>query len=87
MIFAFGSIVFINIAPEDEPKMFNYLKSIKPDLDLKNAALYFDDYELREASSSGEAYEELHFYRRICGYPHFQPYHPELISVVIPLNR
>lgn len=83
MIFAFGSIVFINIVPEDEPKMFNYLKSIKPDLDLKTAALYFDDYELREANSSGEASEELHFTDEYVVTPHFQPYHPELISVVI----
>lgn len=83
MIFAFGSIVFINVPPQDEPKMFNYLKSIKPDLDLKTAALYFDDYELRESARSDEPSATLHFSDQYAVIPHFQPYHPELISVVI----
>lgn len=83
LIFAFGSVVFINIPPQDEPKMFNYLKTIKPDLDLKNAGKYFDDYELREAAHSGEPSATLHFTDEYAVVPRFQPYHPELISVVI----
>lgn len=82
LIFAFGSVVFINIPPQDEPKMFNYLKSIKPDLDLKNAGLYFDNYELREAAQSEES-SATHFTDEYAVVPRFQPYHPELISVVI----
>ena len=83
MIFAFGSVVFINVPPQDEPKMFNYLKSIKPDLDLKSAGLYFDDYELRESAHYEETSTALHFTDDYALVPHFQPYHPELISVVI----
>ncbi len=83
MIFAFGSIVFINIPPGDEPNLFNYLKTIKPDLDLKTSGLYYDDYELREAPCSGDASDALCFTDESAVVPHFQPYHPELISVVI----
>ncbi len=83
MIFAFGSIVFINVPVQDEPKMFNYLKSIKPELDLKTSRRYFDDYELRESDHSGEPFAKLHFTDAYAVVPHFQPYHPELISVVI----
>lgn len=83
LIFAFGSVVFINVPPSDEPALFNYLKKIKPDLELKNTGLYYDDYELREASKSEEYPETLHFTDEYAVVPQFQPYHPELISVVI----
>lgn len=83
LIFAFGSVVFINVPSSDEPALFNYLKNVKPDLDLKNTGLYYDDYELREASQTEEYPETLHFTDAYAVVPQFQPYHLELISVVI----
>lgn len=83
LIFAFGSIVFINVPLQDEPTFFNYLKSDKPDLDLRTYQLYSDDYELRELAQSGENSDTLHFTDEYAVVPQFQPYHPELISVVI----
>lgn len=83
LIFSFGSVVFINVPPADEPALFTYLKSIKPDLELKHIGKYFDDYELREATQSEEYSEDLHFTDEYAIVPQLQPYHPELISVVI----
>ncbi len=81
LIFAFGSVVFINVSPQDEPVMFNYLKLVKSD--LKNFELYFDDYELREAAQSEENPDTLHFTDEFAVVSKFEPYHPELISIVI----
>jgi uncharacterized Rmd1/YagE family protein len=84
LIFAFGSVVLINTKPTAEKPVFEYLKTVKPELDIKSYELYSDDYELRE---SGEplttAAEALTFTDQFAVVPHFETYHLELISIVI----
>lgn len=78
-VFAFGSIVFINIAPNDEPFFIQYLKSLKPDLDIKSFQRFLDDYELRENSHS----TGFHFTDQFATLPRIEAYHPELVSTIL----
>jgi uncharacterized Rmd1/YagE family protein len=84
LIFAFGSIVFVNTKTPTERLVLEYLKTVRPELDIKNYELYSDDYELRE---SGEPLtntaEALTFTDQFAIVPHFETYHLELISIVI----
>lgn len=85
MVFAFGSIVFINTPPSDEKLFFEYLKTIRDDLVPKNYEIYQDDYELRENAAMPVADENvpLHFTDEYAIVPHIEAFHPELVSVVI----
>jgi uncharacterized Rmd1/YagE family protein len=84
LIFAFGSIVFINNQAAAEERVLEYLKTVKPELDLKNFELYSDDYELRESGEpSANGAEALTFTDQFAVVPHFETYHLELISIVI----
>jgi len=83
LIFSFGSIVFINTNPQDEQLLLEYLKTIKPDLEQKNYRLYQDDYELRAAVMVTDETENLRFTDQYAIVPEIQPYHAELVSIVI----
>jgi uncharacterized Rmd1/YagE family protein len=78
-VFAFGSIVFINIAPDEELLFIQSLRSIKPDLDIKSFHRYHDDYELRENSQSAE----FHLTDQFAALPRIETYHPELVSTIL----
>lgn len=83
-IFAFGSIVFINIAPDDELVFNQFLKSLKPELDLKSFRRYLDDYELRESKDfNGNKPAKFHLTDQFAALPHIEAYHPELVSTIL----
>jgi uncharacterized Rmd1/YagE family protein len=84
LIFAFGSIVFINTKSPSEKAVLEYLKTVKPDLDIKNYELYSDDYELRESGElPADTAETLTFTDQYAVVPRFETYHLELIAIVI----
>jgi uncharacterized Rmd1/YagE family protein len=83
-IFAFGSIVFINITPGDELVFNQYLKSLKPDLDLKSFRRYLDDYELRESGGfTGNESAKFHLSDQFATLSRIEAYHPELVSTIL----
>jgi len=45
-LFSFGSVVLVNLPPEDEPAVFAFLKKLQPKIDLAETTHYYDDYEL-----------------------------------------
>lgn len=63
LIFAFGSIIFINVPLQDESTFFDYLKSVQPDLDLKTYEQYFDNLDKPDItwtnSDAGLFYERM----------------------------
>lgn len=78
-IFAFGSIVFINIPPHDEPLFIQYLRSVKPDFDIKSFRRYLDDYELRESGGSAK----FQLTDQFATLSRIEAYHPECVSTVL----
>lgn len=78
MVFSFGSIVFINVPKEDIPRFISYLRTFKPEIDIKTWDTYWDDYELH-IKDSGETELSDEFVSVSC----FEVFYPELISIVI----
>ena len=78
LVFSFGSVVFINMASSDIQKFLQYLKSFKPDIDLKAWEYYSDDYELRTGTV-----EEIELTDRYAVVPNMEIFFPELVSIVI----
>ena len=79
----FGSIVSDQYDQPDAQAIYNYLKTVKPDLP-PNFTKYTDDYELREAGEpTNDEDGELYFTDQYAIVPKIQPYHAELVAVVI----
>ncbi|MFS0777456.1 RMD1 family protein [Neobacillus sp. 3P2-tot-E-2] len=79
LVFSFGSIVFINHSTPNEITAFlNYLHSFEPDIEVKNADRYSDDYNLHIKET--ESIELTDEYVVVPGY---EDYYPELISTVL----
>lgn len=78
MIFAFGSIVFINIEPQDEEKVIQYLKKFKPEIDLKTWNKYVETYGLHISKE-----KEFEFEDRYVTIPEYNAFYPEIISTII----
>lgn len=78
LVFSFGSVVFINMSNTDVSKVISYLITFKPEIDRNNWNRYSDDYELHIDQS-----EAVHLTDKYAISPSFEPYHPELISIVI----
>ena len=78
MLFSFGSVVFINVQDSDHTAFIDYLRTFKPEIDLKIWSLYNDDYELR-MDIAGET--ELN--DRYAVLSSFEPIYPELAAIVI----
>lgn len=79
MVFSFGSIVFINYSDSNETKkFFNFIQSFEPDLDIKNAERYFDDYRLHIKES-----EQIELTDEYVMVPEYENFYPELISTVL----
>lgn len=79
LVFSFGSIVFINSSHTSEINLFlNFIKSFEPDIDIKNADNYTDDYSLH--ISENENIELTDEYVMV---PEYATFYPELISTVL----
>jgi required for meiotic nuclear division protein 1 len=78
LVFSFGSIVFINSTPQHTEIFMHYLKSIKPDVDIRRYDLFQDDYVLHPTEG-----EEMEFTDEYVQIPNMALFYPELISIVI----
>jgi required for meiotic nuclear division protein 1 len=79
LVFSFGSIVFINHSTPNEITAFlNYLYSFEPDIDVKRADRYSDDYSLHIKET-----ESIELTDEYVVVPEYESYYPELISTVL----
>ncbi|MEH6996656.1 RMD1 family protein, partial [Neobacillus drentensis] len=79
LVFSFGSIVFINHSTPNEITAFlNYLYSFEPDIDVKSADRYSDDYRLHIKGT-----ESIELTDEYVVVPEYEIYYPELISTVL----
>jgi len=79
LVFSFGSIVFINHSTPNEITAFlNYLYSFEPDIDVKRADRYSDDYSLHIKET-----ESIELTDEYVVVPAYESYYPELISTVL----
>jgi uncharacterized Rmd1/YagE family protein len=82
LVFAFGSVVLVNMNATEEKAFMEYLKKFQPEVDLQNYHRYSDDYELREGEVK-EGEDDLFITDQYVVLSKLHPFHPELISVVI----
>lgn len=78
-VFAFGSVVFINVDEIDYLTILTYLKSIESRIDIKNINDFIDDYELMV----DETMDEIHITDDTVTVPALDVFYPELVSIVI----
>lgn len=79
LVFSFGSIVFINhTTPNEITALLNYLHSFEPDIEVKNADRYSDDYSLHIKET-----ESIELTDEYVVVPEYESYYPELISTVL----
>lgn len=78
-IFAFGSVVFINVNPTDYMVILDYLKSIESRIDTKSMQQFMDDYELMV----DESIDEILITDETVSVPAWDVFYPELVSIVI----
>jgi required for meiotic nuclear division protein 1 len=79
LVFSFGSIVFINHStPNEITALLNYLHSFEPEIDVKGADRYSDDYSLHVKET-----ESIELTDEYVVVPEYENYYPELISTVL----
>lgn len=79
LVFSFGSIVFINYSHSNDIKSFlDFLHSFEPDIDIKNAFRYKDDYSLHIQET-----ENIELTDEYVVVPKYEHFYPELISTVL----
>jgi len=78
-VFAFGSVVFINVNSFEYFKVLTYLKTIEARIDVKNINRFMDDYELLV----DETMEEILITDENVAVPALDVFYPELVSIVI----
>jgi required for meiotic nuclear division protein 1 len=79
LVFSFGSVVFINQSSSKEiTDFFQFIQAFEPDLDIKNAYRYTDDYSLHIKET-----ESLELTDEYVVVPEYEVFHPELISTVL----
>ena len=78
MIFAFGSVVFINLDSGEELKAVNYLKKFNGNIDLKNWNKYKENYDLHI-----EETEKIEFENRYVAIPEYKAFYIEIIATTI----
>jgi required for meiotic nuclear division protein 1 len=79
LVFSFGSIVFINHStPNEITALLNYLQSFEPEIEVKNADRYSDDYSLHIKET-----ESIELTDEYVVVPIYEDYYPELISTVL----
>lgn len=79
LVFSFGSVVFINYSYSKEiQQVFKFLQSFEPEIDIKTAERYTDDYSLIiQKTDSIELADEY------VVVPEYESFYPELISTVL----
>lgn len=79
LVFSFGSVVFINYSYSKEiQQVFKFLQSFEPEIDIKTAERYTDDYSLiNQKTDSIELADEY------VVVPEYESFYPELISTVL----
>jgi len=77
-VFSFGSIVFINLAQDDYLRFMGYLKSFKPEMDMKNYDAFNDDFELRIGNV-----DSLELTDSFACIPEYEPFYSELAAMII----
>jgi len=77
-VFSFGSIVFINLAQEDYKNFMGYLKSFKPEIDIKNFDVFNDDFQLQIGKV-----DSLELTDSFACIPEYEPFYSELAAMVI----
>lgn len=79
LVFSFGSVVFINLNEYDKISFFlNFLLLFEPDINIKHADKYTDDYSLHIGEDS-----PIELTDEYVVVPEYQPFYPELISTVL----
>jgi required for meiotic nuclear division protein 1 len=79
LVFSFGSIVFINHStPNEITALLNYLQSFEPEIEVKDADRYSDDYSLHIKET-----ESIELTDEYVVVPEYEDYYPELISTVL----
>lgn len=79
LVFSFGSVVFINHTDKEEIAIFlKYLHTFEPDIDIKNASRYSDDYSLHIKEN-----ETIELTDEYVVVPKYEVVYPELISTVL----
>lgn len=78
MLFSFGSVVFINMPETELSDFIAYLRTFKPEIDIKTWDLYNDDYELRKGNVG-----ETELNDKYAVLSSFDPIYPELAAIVI----
>ncbi|EKN65889.1 hypothetical protein BABA_17872 [Neobacillus bataviensis LMG 21833] len=79
LIFSFGSLVFINHTHVDEvQRLFAYIQSFEPEIDLTYAERFTDDYNLHFSET-----ETIELTDEYVVVPEYESFYPELISTVL----
>lgn len=79
MVFAFGSIVFMNCEEQDIENFVKYLMEFEKDIDIKKINQYVDNYELIQ----DESYETFEITDDYVYVNNFEVFYPELVATVI----
>jgi required for meiotic nuclear division protein 1 len=79
LIFSFGSVVFINQTdPAETSILLKFIQRFEPDVDIKNADRFTDDYSLH--IHENESLELADDYVMV---PEYEDFYPELIATVL----
>lgn len=78
LVFSFGSIVLINLPSEDPKKLLEYLKKVKPELEIRKYEAYREEYKLQVEHAS-----EITLTDDYVIVPDYQVFYPDLVSTVI----
>jgi required for meiotic nuclear division protein 1 len=79
LVFSFGSVVFINYSYSKEiQQIFKFLQSFEPEIDIKSADRYTDDYSL--IIQKTDNFELADEYVVV---PEYESFYPELISTIL----
>lgn len=79
LMFAFGSIVFVNFNEDHTLHFINYLKSFEKSVDINNINKYYDDYELKIDINE----TKVIFTNEVVIVPNLEHAYPELIGTII----
>ena len=83
-VFSFGSIVLINLNQPQTERFIRYLASLFPAIDPEKYKVYQEEYALHVAEGANKASETaLRLTDRYVQVPVLQPFHPDLIAVVL----
>lgn len=76
-VYSFGSIVLVNVSRQHTELFMGYLKTLQPNI-IDSYSAYEESYDLHIGGSEG-----IELTDRYVQVPRMEPYHPELISIII----